>query len=296
MPVLNGEQYIAEAIASALGQGANVSEVIVINDGSTDRTADIVSSFSDRRVRLIDTPGSVRGVAAARNLGISAAVGEWLYFLDADDRLRKDALARLINVARENPEAVGVYGDYCRMRADGLPLRKRSLFSGRKKPSGDIRTALLSRNFIATGVILLRSDVMRRVGGFSAGLYYAEDWHAWCRLAALGSIIYAPGVQVFDYRMHEASATMQTKLDLNQFQPALEAIFGDALLMERLDPNTQSHLRRKAETFLRTYVGCQKLRSGRVSECLALAIDTIVRHPSQTPYVLSRTAAAALGL
>jgi glycosyltransferase involved in cell wall biosynthesis len=296
IPVLNGQDYIAEAVNSALLQGAVVGEVVVVNDGSTDKTAAIVRALQDDRVKLIDADKPRGGVAAARNTGIAAASGEWLHFLDADDRLRAGALERLIDVSACSPGAVGVYGDYRRMRADGHPLGQRNLLRFRQKPSGDILTDLLSGNFIATGVILIRTEVMRRLNGFTAGLRYAEDWYAWCRLAASGPVIYVPGVQVFDYRMHDTSATMKIQLSLETFRPALEAIFGDPLLMGGIDQRTQRQLRKKAETFLRTYMACQKLRSGRFLETLGMVAETVMRHPRQTPYVLSRTAAAAIGL
>lgn len=296
MPVRNGARYIAEAVRSALDQGASVGEVIVVDDGSTDDTAAIVRTFRDARVRLMGTD-TVRGqgVAAARNTGLAQARGAWLYFLDADDRLRAGAIARLVAAAGGEPDAVAVYGDYARMDASGRLLGQRKLLRYRQKPSGDILPQLLGGNFIATGTILVRTDTMRKVGGFPPGIRYAEDWYAWCRLAASGPIVYAPGVQVFDYRMHEASATMKTQLGLEAFQPALEAMFADPLLLRNFDPAMRSHLRRKAETFLRTYVACQMLRSGRLGETLAMVFETIRRHPRQTPHILSRTTAAALG-
>src|SRR5882757_9081118 len=121
IPVKNGARFIAEAVASALGQ-AHVQRVIVVDDGSTDGSADIASRIGDERVTVIQ--GDKRGVSAARNLGF-AEVGRlmpaeqsehsWVIFLDADDRLVPGATDKLLEGVE--PDCVAVYGDYDRIDA-----------------------------------------------------------------------------------------------------------------------------------------------------------------------------------
>ena len=94
MPARNAASHIREAIASVLAQGLDVDALIVVDDGSSDATAAIVRTFGDSRIRLVANDGS--GVSAARNAGARAATGEWLMFLDADDRLRPGAIAALL--------------------------------------------------------------------------------------------------------------------------------------------------------------------------------------------------------
>jgi glycosyltransferase involved in cell wall biosynthesis len=86
MPARNAVSHIREAIASVLAQGLDVDALIIVDDGSSDATGAIVRTFADGRIRLAANDG--RGVSAARNAGARAAPGEWLMFLDADDRLR----------------------------------------------------------------------------------------------------------------------------------------------------------------------------------------------------------------
>ena len=93
MPAKNAAAFLGEAIESALTQGSDVIEIIVVDDGSTDETRSIVQAFEDRGVRLLDNRGA--GVSAARNTGARAANSDWLMFLDADDRLRPGAMAAL---------------------------------------------------------------------------------------------------------------------------------------------------------------------------------------------------------
>ena len=103
IPAKNAAAYVGETIASALAQ-ADVGEVIVVDDGSSDDTVAIVRDVHDSRVRLIQNDSA--GVSAARNLGARHASGEWLIFLDADDRLRPGAVAALLAAARGAPRAV----------------------------------------------------------------------------------------------------------------------------------------------------------------------------------------------
>ena len=105
IPAKNVAAYIGETLASALAQ-REVDEVIVVDDGSTDSTAAIVRAIRDPRLRLMTNDSS--GVSAARNLGARHARGEWLLFLDADDRLRPGAVAALLAAARGAPRPVVV--------------------------------------------------------------------------------------------------------------------------------------------------------------------------------------------
>lgn len=100
MPAFNAEDYIGEAIASVLAQSIAGWELIVVDDGSTDRTGVIVQSFDDRRITLLRQ--SNRGVSAARNAALDHARGEFVTFLDADDLLPSDALATRAAYLRGN--------------------------------------------------------------------------------------------------------------------------------------------------------------------------------------------------
>ncbi|MCJ9734229.1 glycosyltransferase family A protein, partial [Bradyrhizobium sp. PRIMUS42] len=93
IPAKNVATYVGETLASALAQ-VEVGEVIVVDDGSTDNTTAIVRAIRDPRLRLMTNDSA--GVSAARNLGARHASGEWLLFLDADDRLRPGAVAALL--------------------------------------------------------------------------------------------------------------------------------------------------------------------------------------------------------
>jgi glycosyltransferase involved in cell wall biosynthesis len=110
IPAKNAAAYIVETIDSALGQ-ADVTEIIVVDDGSTDDTIAIVRAIRDPRLYLVTNDAS--GVSAARNLGARDARGDWLMFLDADDRLRPGAVATLMatttqSTARDGRSAAAI--------------------------------------------------------------------------------------------------------------------------------------------------------------------------------------------
>lgn len=173
IPAKNVAAYVGETLASALAQG-EVTEVIVVDDGSTDNTIAIVRAIRDPRLRLMTNDSA--GVSAARNLGARHASGEWHLFLDADDRLRPGAVAALLAAARGAPRAVLVYGDYNTIDSEGRQVGRRDLLKGRRKPSGDVLTRLAAGNFIVNGgIALARAEAFRAIGGFDTSLRYCED-------------------------------------------------------------------------------------------------------------------------
>ena len=102
IPLYNKEDYISTSIKSIFKQSYNDYEIIVVNDGSTDKSVDIVKAFNDERIRIINQKNA--GVAAARNKGIEEAKGEYIAFLDADDEWKEDYLATQMELAEKYPQ------------------------------------------------------------------------------------------------------------------------------------------------------------------------------------------------
>ena len=107
MPAYNAEGYIRKAIGSVLTQGLKDFELIIVNDGSTDNTLDIISSFDDSRIRIINQ--SNRGPGAARNAGLNIALGEYVMFLDSDDWFCPNALEMAYRQAQENATDISIF-------------------------------------------------------------------------------------------------------------------------------------------------------------------------------------------
>lgn len=297
IPVRNGEDHVVQAVTSALAQGADVSEVIIVDDGSSDRTVERVAAIADPRVKLLaGRPAGRAGVSAVRNYGFGRATGSWVIFLDADDRLRQGAVpALLAGVGDEN--IVAAYGDYERIDEAGHNVGRRHLLRGRAKPSGVILENLLAGNFIVNGgVMLIRADAFRTLGGFDESLRYCEDWHAWCRLAALGEIRFLQGVQVLDYRVHAASTMMARQLTIADYLPALDAIFTDPRIAVAVPAGTRRRLRRKAHAHLNAYLIGQSVRGRRYGAALRALAQTLARRPRELPRALLVSGAALAGI
>jgi glycosyltransferase involved in cell wall biosynthesis len=281
IPAKNAAAHIREAIESAMAQGKDVAELIVVDDGSTDDTAAIVNSIGDSRIRLVANERS--GVSAARNLGARMAVGDWLMFLDADDRLRPDAISTLLAAAGAAPQAVLAYGDYDLIDDAGRAIGRRGLLMGRRKPSGHVLERLAAGNFIVNGgVAIVRSDAFKSAGGFDESLKYCEDWHCWCRLAAVGEFQFIHA-HLLDYRRHPANTMNAAVRSPTDFFPAVERVFGDRLILGKLPAAARSTLRRAAEIHLLTYSAMQAIRFRRYREALAYLLMVGQRSPLSIP-------------
>jgi glycosyltransferase involved in cell wall biosynthesis len=293
IPAKNVAAYVGETIASALAQG-EVTEVIVVDDGSTDNTISIVRAIRDPRLRLMTNDSA--GVSAARNLGARHASGEWLLFLDADDRMRPGAVAALLAAARGAPRAVLVYGDYNTIDSEGRQIGRRDLLKGRRKPSGDVLTRLAAGNFIVNGgIALARAEAFRAIGGFDTSLRYCEDWHCWCRLAAIGEFEFASKL-LLDYRLHTAN-TMNAAIRTPQdFFPAIARVFDDGLILARLPAGTAAGLRQAAEIHLVTYSAMQAVRFGRYREAFTYLGMVGRRSLKSLPRSALRVALACFGI
>lgn len=291
--VRNGMPFVKGAVSSALAQGDAVARVIVVNDGSTDGTRASIEAMGDPRVSVIDNPG--RGVSSARNAGAALSDTPWLLFLDADDRLVSKAAVTLLSAASDTSAGV-VYGDYERVDVDGNRVGRRFLIRTRKKPSGEILNQLVRGNFIINGgIAIVRRDIYQQIGGFDPALSLCEDWHLWCRLAALRPVIYTPQC-VMDYRVHATSVMMGKLRRFADFKPALEAIFSDPSILAKIPTEQVASARRDAEVSLMTYCALQALRNGAGSAGLAMAFEAVFRHPAKAPWVMLRVGGALAGL
>lgn len=174
MPCFNSEDTVIEAMRSVLRQRANDWELLVIDDGSSDATTEQVNSLSDQRIRLIEL-GANRGVAYARNIGISEARGSWIQFLDADDVIAADKLDSQLSVA-ENVEIV--LSDCEHVYPDG----KRKVFGGLNKSGRLCIEDLIDRNPILIHAPIVKRNLLDSTSLFD-GSYEHEDWAFWLNLA-----------------------------------------------------------------------------------------------------------------
>ena len=177
IPTFNRRKWILRAIASVLNQTRLPDEVIVVDDGSTDKTADAVrAAFPE--VRLIRQKN--RGVSAARNVGIRAAGGEWLAFLDSDDEWKPQKLEKHIAYIRSRPRFRVSQTDEIWIRNGGFvnPMKKHA------KRGGRFFQDALKRCLVSPSAVMIRRDVFDDVGLFDETLPACEDYDLWLRILA----------------------------------------------------------------------------------------------------------------
>lgn len=179
IPLYNKEATIGRALESVFRQTVQDFEIIVVNDGSRDRSRQIVDAFQDPRLRLIDQPNS--GAAAARNRGIAEAHSELVAFLDADDEWDQDHLEALLDLRRRFPES-GLIATSYRM-ADGgsvcRPAILRSLPAGWEGELADyFKVAACSEPPVSTSAAAVSKSAVQAIGGFPEGVISGRTcWH-----------------------------------------------------------------------------------------------------------------------
>jgi glycosyltransferase involved in cell wall biosynthesis len=198
IPVYNGKEYIASAIDSALGQKDVSVEVIVIDDGSTDETPEILRSYGDS-IRVLRQKNG--GHVNARNNGSELAKGEWLAFLDADDEWLPEKLAR--QLARADTETAVIYTDRWNFGTIDRVAERQS--DGVTLLEGDVFEDLLMGNFITVSSVIIRKDVFEQLGKFDEDMKVCEDWDLWLRYSGGGGKIGLCPEPLMRFRWHPTS-------------------------------------------------------------------------------------------
>jgi glycosyltransferase involved in cell wall biosynthesis len=189
IPVRNGANTIARAIDSALAQTyTGGTEIIVVNNGSTDATADVIRRYGDRIV-AVDEPRP--GVSAARNTAVNAARGEYIAFLDADDEWLPEKLARTVSVLDEDPECVLAYHDAFGVDATGTVCC--DTYNPPSNPLGPSLGHLLAGADILTSCAVMRRETYQRCGGCREELICAQDLFLWLTARELGPFRFVAG-------------------------------------------------------------------------------------------------------
>ncbi len=200
IPTYKHRDYILDALNGAFAQTFKNYEVIVVNDGSTDDTAEVLRPLIETgKIRYIEQPNA--GQAAARNRGLAEAKGKFVALLDDDDRWPSDKLEWQVECLSAHPESVLVYG----LGQDlGSP---ENIFPIGTAPSGDVRLKFAEENHIRSpGVTLIRTEALRAVGGFDETIWGVDDWDLYLRLSCIGDFSYLPSLALY-YRTHEGNAS-----------------------------------------------------------------------------------------
>lgn len=240
IPAFNARKWIVEAIESARAQTYKSCEIIVVDDGSTDGTDDLLAERYGAGIQRVRQEN--RGLAAARNAGLARATGAYVQFLDADDLLLPAKIAAQVAALEGRPEFDVAYSDFAFFADD--PARPSPSGFENRFASGEVLRSLLEDNFIVVHAALSRTEAVRRIGGFDERFRACEDYDLWLRLAAAGSrFLHTPGVPAL-YRRTPGSMSARRARQIAATIQAVEKVPKHA----SLDAQTRLVHRRRLET------------------------------------------------
>jgi glycosyltransferase involved in cell wall biosynthesis len=211
IPVFNRQCWIAKAVDSVLAQDYPRFELIVVNDGSTDKTAHVLSSYG-KKIRVLNQKNS--GVSAARNLGIKAARGDWIAFLDSDDYWFAQKLSAQMQYFQKNP-------DMRICQTEEIWVRKGMRVNPglrHKKKSGMIFEKSLALCLISPSAVMLHRSLIDEHKGFDESLPACEDYDLWLKITCTIPVGLVPEPFIVKQGGHADQLSAQPGLDRYRIQ------------------------------------------------------------------------------
>lgn len=207
LTVYNGEQYLTQAIDSILNQTFDDFEFIIINDGSTDGTGDILAGYDDPHLRIVTQAN--QGIPRSRNRAGNLSRGRYIAVMDGDDVSFPTRLERQVAFL-DTHHKVGVVGSACRVVDE---LNRREWEQWVPLSDEELRRALIRGNPFVHTSVMMRKSVLRAVGGYNEAYPYLLDYELWVRLATHTRLANLPEVLVM-HRHHwgTVSTTRDTEL------------------------------------------------------------------------------------
>lgn len=225
IPAYNQGEYLRQAVQSALGQTCPDMEVVVVDDGSTDNTAEVAQSFADSRVKYVYQAN--RGLSGARNTGVRCSNGEWVTFLDSDDLNLPEKHEILLDLFNKDPELGMAAGTSIIIDQHGEQLGKPF-----NTPLPQDLSRLLLWNPMQVCSVMIRREWLDRVGPFDESLRAYEDWDLYLRLARLGCRMAWTPAPVAKYRFHTGQMTRERDRMTQATFAVLDKFFADGTLPE----------------------------------------------------------------
>ncbi len=285
--VHNGAPWIARAIESVLGQERPAVELIVVDDGSSDTTCEVVARYGEgaRLVRIAHA-----GVSAARNRGAEEARSEWVAFLDADDWYYPNRIGDALEAIEIYPRADFVTGDFdyvdeagcrCRSSMEGVPVGRRLLDrgAGRKvvcMEAGDFG-GFVADHFGDTHTLTVRRELFQRLGGYSTRYRVCEDVHLLIRLCAASRSAGVVCRPMAAYCVRSGSATRGDRVAAQR--QTVAALTEVRRLLPTASPTLREGIDAALEGARWDYVH-GLLRQGQRSRALAVAVANVAHFPN----------------
>lgn len=206
-PAYNAEKYIAQAIESVQAQGFETWEMIIVDDGSTDGTLEVIQQYANSDARIKVVQNNHGGVSEARNTGIKLAKYEWIALLDADDAFCRNKMKKQFEASEKDPDVIlwgtfayniGEEGKIFDVNEDGPPSR--DAFHKIQRNAGMVS--------LKNSSALFRASSFRLLGGFDSQYDSTEDAELWNRMAEIGTVLVIPEPLIL-YRFHLQSLSVR---------------------------------------------------------------------------------------
>lgn len=261
IPCYNSASYISECIQSVLNQDYPNIEVIIVDDGSSDESINIIKKFPN--IKLISQKNS--GACVARNNGLQISQGYFIKFLDSDDYLEPGIIRRQVELSLKLKDHYIVYGDYYRLTHHKTIYEKNFL-------ERDNQTALLILNDILIATPLHKKWMLTKIGGFDERFKSGQEWNLHIRLANEGFIFYHHNQATFYYRIHDSEQRISNKRKKSSAQNEYE-IKKLEMTIENINENISDNIN-AAISMKYWWIARSFFRSGNYKQsmaCLALA-------------------------
>lgn len=217
IPTFNRADFIKEAVDSVLAQTYPNFEILVVDDGSTDDTREVLKIYSQEpRFRYFYQEN--QGQSVARNHGLSQAQGEFICFLDSDNRWLPKKLEVSVRALQENPGVSVVYGDIITINENGEQISTENM----RRHSGRIVNKLFGQNFVSMNTTMTRRDCFKEMGGFDPDQRGAEDYELWLRLSVRYMFLYIPEF-LAEYRVMEKQLSSDKTLRFKSNHEIMES-------------------------------------------------------------------------
>ena len=264
IPAYNAQKTIKKTIESVIEQTYADWELILINDGSTDRTVEIVNEIKESRIKVYNYANA--GVAKARDRGIENARGKYIAFLDADDFWTPDKLQLQLQTLKANPQGGVAYSwtyFYYEKTQDCFP-------SNPVYYQENVYPQLLAENFLHHGSNpLIKRQAIDSVGNFNSNFPHCADWDYYLRLAAEWHFIVVPKHQIY-YRQSSNSMTSNIAEIERQLCQMLEQTYQTV-------PNDLQHIKSKSEAWIYQYCTQQYLERGENLQSVKNALFYLIK-------------------
>lgn len=256
IPTYNRASVLSRAVESVLAQSYKNWELIIVDDGSTDHTAEILKAYSQNpQIKIIRT--SNQGVSAARNKAIGQAQGLWVAFLDSDDQWLEDKLEKQVEYTLKHPEIKIIHGEEIWIR-NGVrvnPMKKH------KKAGGQIFSQALKLCCISPSTVLVKKDLFNEVGMFREDFPVCEDYDLWLKICSKYPIGFVEDFLIKKYGGHDDQLSKKMKaMDYWRVLAIADCIKYQELTLEQ-KAEALSEFDKKTKILLKGYRKHQNLMS-----------------------------------